>query len=109
MERTRALNAVTAVGAKVQHDSGGRLVVVNVPEKAEKNLKEQLKGARLVPVDSEMEVDSEKLDDNESLFLEALKIRNSKSYREAKKKQKPGETPEEKKLFSSGSCVQEEY
>lgn len=106
--RSKALNAISAAGAKVRHDSGGRLLLIEAPEAAERALTKRLPGARLVPVDSDVRDSIAELDPSESLFLEALKIRNSKSYRDAKKRRKFGETPEEKKLFS-GSCVREDY
>lgn len=106
--RTKALNAISSSGAKVRHDSGGRLIVIEVPEEAEKALTERLSRARLVPVDSDVRGLITDLDSTESLFLDALKIRTSKNYRDAKKRRKVGETPEEKEL-TSGPCVREEY
>lgn len=108
MERTKTLNALSLSDAKVSHDSGGRLIVIEVPEEAEQALIERLPGARLVPIDSDVKNIMRDLDPTESLFLDALKIRTSKEYRDAKKQRKYGETPEEKKLFSA-SCVREEY
>lgn len=102
------MNTISSTGAKVQHDSGGRFMVVEVSDEEEKTLKKQLPGARIVALDSDVKKVEADLDESESLFLEALKIRTSKSYREAKKKSKPGESPEEKAQFS-GSCVREEY
>lgn len=104
LDRRRELGALSAVRAKVCHDSGGRLIVVEVPEGAEKELLKRLPGARLAPVDADVKDSIKDPDPTESLFLEALKIRTSKSYRDAKKKRKFGETPEEKKL-TGGSCV----
>lgn len=108
IDRRKALKAISLSGAKVRHDSGGRLIVIELPEKAEKTLTERLPNARLVPVDFDVRDSIADLDSTESLFLEALKIRTSKSYRDAKKRRKVGETPEEKELMT-GSCVREEY
>jgi hypothetical protein len=103
-DRQKELRAISAVGAKIRHDSGGRLIVIEVPEGAEKELLRRLRGARLVSVDADVTDLLGDLNPTESLFLEALKIRTSKSYREAKKKRKFGETPEEK-MLTTGSCI----
>lgn len=108
IDRIKAKNAVSSSGAKILHDSGGRFIIIEVTGEAEKVLIKSLPGVQLVPVDSDMSVTIKDLDSNESLFLEALKIRTSKSYRDAKKRRKAGETPEEKDLLSA-SCVREEY
>lgn len=108
IDRSKAMNALSRSGAKVRHDSGGRLILIEASEETEKAIAKLLPGAQVIPVDSDKRDSIGDLDPTESLFLEALKIRTSKSYREAKKQRKFGETPEEKKLFS-GSCVREEY
>lgn len=107
MDRNKALNAVAASGAKVRQDSGGRVIVIEVSKDGEKALTKRLPEARIVPVDTDLRDSITDLDETELLFLEALKIRNSKSYRDAKKRRKVGETPEEKKLIT-GSCTPEE-
>lgn len=101
INRTKALNAISASGAKVRHDSGGRFLLIEAPESAERTLTQSVPGARLVSVDSAVQDSIGDLDPTESLFLEALKIRSSKSYRDAKKRRKYGETPEEKEQFSA--------
>ncbi len=108
LDRSKTLNAILSSGAKVRHDSGGRLIVAEVSKEAEKALAKSLPGARLVAVDSDVKGSITSLDPTETLFLEALKIRTSKSYRDAKKRRKFGETPEEKQLLT-GSCVREGY
>lgn len=106
IDRTKALNAITSLGARVRHDSGGRLIVIEISEQGEKLLADRLTRFRLVPVAAEVRNTIVDLDANELLFLEALKIRHSKEYRDAKKRRKVGESPEEKQL-SSGSCIRE--
>ena len=103
-DRQKELRAISAAGAKIRHDSGGRLILIEVPEGAGKHLLRRLRGARLVPADADVTALLKNLDQTESLFLEALKIRTSKSYREAKKKRKFGDTPEEK-MLTTGSCI----
>ena len=108
IERSKALNVISSLGAKVSHDSGGRLIVIEIPEKAEQDVIKRLPGARLIPLDSDITNLISNLDSTESLFLNALKIRTSKEYRDAKKKRKVGDTPEEKELISVPD-VREEY
>ena len=108
IDRAKALNAISASGAKVHHDSGGRLLVIEAAEEAAKALTRRLPGARLVPLDSELKDSISGLDPTESLFLDALKTRTSEKYRDAKRRRKFGETPEEKELLSAPD-VREEY
>ncbi len=107
IDRTKALEAISASGAKVRHDSGGRLIIVEVPEEVE-ILKERLPQARLLPVDADVRDKIANLDPTESLFLDALRIRTSEDYREAKRQRKYGDTPEEQELLSAPD-VREEY
>lgn len=103
-DRQKELRAILAAGVKIRHDTGGRLILIEVPEGAAKDLLLRLRGARLVPADADVTALLKNIDPTESLFLEALKIRTSKSYRDEKKKRKFGETPEEK-MLATGSCV----
>jgi hypothetical protein len=108
IDRAKALNAISASGAKVRHDSGGRLMVIEARDQAEKSLAERLPEARLVPVDVDVKAELPDLDETESLFLDALRVRTSETYRDAKSRRKFGETPEEQELVS-GPDVREEY
>ena len=108
LDRSKVFTAMAAVGARVRHDSGGRLMVIEVPEGAERALAERLPGARLLPVDADVKGEIADLDPTESLFLDALKLRTSDSFREAKRRRKYGETPEEQLLLTA-SDVREEY
>lgn len=108
IDRARALNAIAAAGAKVRHDSGGRLIVIDARKAAQDALAKSLPTARLVAVDADVKRSISRLDETESLFLDALKIRMSKSYRARKRRRRFGETPEEQALFDA-SCVREEY
>jgi hypothetical protein len=108
IDRARAMNAIREAGAKVRHDSGGRLIVIDARKSAQDALEKSLPGARIVPVDTDVKRTVPRLDETESLFLGALQIRTSKNYRARKRRRKFGETPEEKELFDA-SCVREEY
>ena len=108
IDRARALNAISTSGAKVRHDSGGRLIVIDARKSAQDALEKALPNSRLVAVDADVKGSIPRLDETESLFLDALQIRSSKSYRDQKRRRKYGETPEEQALFEA-SCVREEY
>lgn len=101
IDRIRTLNDIVSLGGKVRHDSGERLIVIDTAGLDEGVLQERLTGARLVSLDEDIEALVPDLGDHEELFLEALRIRTSSSYRRMKKRQKPGESPEEKELFSA--------
>lgn len=103
VNRVRAMKEVQASG-KVRHDSGGRLLVIDSYDD-DRILESLPPGSRIVSIDerladsmSDLAID---LDSSESLFLEALQIRSSERFREAKARQKPGETPEEQLMFTT--------
>ena len=110
MDRTKALNVAMTGHAKVVHDSGNRLLVIEATDSEIKAILKQLPDAKIVSLDSRFSrtIPDLSLDENELIFVEALKIRTSAKFRKAKKLRKYGETPEEQKL-TSGSCVREIY
>jgi hypothetical protein len=107
LERSKILNAVVAAGGKIKHDSGGRLVLVEMPKKAETALAKEVTGIKVVTADTDVTKAVKKMDTTEALFAAALKIRTSPAYRKAKAKRKFGDTPEEQAVLT-GSCVREE-
>lgn len=104
VDRRKELAAIDAVGARLRHDSGGRLIVLELPDGAEAALLRRLPGAKLLPIGAELAAAIPGLDAGETLFLEALRIRASAGYREAKRRRKPGASPEEQ-MLATGSCV----
>ena len=104
IDRGRELLAVAAVGGRVRHDSGGRLLLVELPEGAEPKLSKLIAGARLARPEGDLRAVSGGLDAGEKLFLEALRLRHSAAFVERKLRRRFGESPEEQ-LLSTGSCV----
>lgn len=104
VERSRELLAIAAVGGRVRHDSGGRLVLVDLPEGAEPKLKQLMPGAKLAAPEGDLKGLSRGLDANEKLFLAALRLRHSPAFRARKAARRFGESPEEQ-LLTTGSCV----
>lgn len=110
MDRTRALNAAKTGRTKVVHDNGNRLMVIEASDSEIKTILKQLPDAKVVSLNSRFSqtISDLHLDENEMIFVDALKIRTSAKFIRAKKLRKYGDTPEEQKL-TNGSCVQEIY
>jgi hypothetical protein len=95
------------LGLRVVHDSGARLMVIEAPDD-DAALRERLpKGARLFAVDKIPAALIRESNEREALFARALKLRQSKDYREVKAAQVPGESSEEKHIFSA-PCMEED-
>jgi hypothetical protein len=113
LRRSRALNVIATAGGRVRHDSGGRVIVIGLAgatdrDTAARTIAENLPEAWLGPLGSDLARAVADLDPAERLFVEALRVRTSPAYREAKSRRRVGESPEEQALLS-GSCVREEY
>ncbi len=108
MRRANAKNTLKDLGAKVRHDSGGRIMIIEISKEEEKALTKNFPNARILSIDQDMKPEITGLNPEESLFLNAVQKRMSPEYRAIKKRQVPGESPEEKKMFS-GPCIREEY
>lgn len=99
-ERRRCLNAIKQVGARINHDSSSRVVLIDAKDK--KAVEDVLpKGAKLVDASEDITKTIKDIDESEALFLGALKRRYSKKYRAMKDAQKPGESKEEIDFFSA--------
>lgn len=108
IDRRKVFKAITSSKSKIRHDSGGRFIVIETSREGEKELKERISGARIVKVDKDLKDSIPDLSPTEQLFLDALKLRGSKDYRDLKRLRVIGETPEEQELLT-GSCIREEY
>jgi hypothetical protein len=104
MYRSRELLAIAAVSGRVRHDSGGRLLLVDLPADVEPKLKKLLPGAKLAPPAGDLKAVSSGLDAGEELFLEALRLRHSPEFTARKAARRFGESAEEQ-LLTTGSCV----
>jgi hypothetical protein len=104
IDRSRELLAIAAVGGRVRHDSGGRLLLVELPEGTETKLGQMLTGARLAAPAGDLKAVASGLDATEKLFLEALRLRHSPEFIARKATRRFGESAEEQQL-STGSCV----
>lgn len=95
------------LGVKVIHDSGHRLMVIEAPDDL-KEIEGRLPGGtELISPDKASPKMARKEDEHDLLFAKALKLRQSKAYRELKAGQTPGESPEEQEIFSA-TCMEEE-
>jgi hypothetical protein len=104
VDRSRELLAIAAVGGRIRHDSGSRVLLVDLPADVEPALKRLLKGAKLASPEGDLKAVSTGLDPGEKLFLEALRLRHSPAYAARKAARRFGESPEEQ-LLTTGSCV----
>ena len=104
LRRSQVLNALKESGVRVQHDSGGRLLVIEATERTEEVLRRRMKDVKIVSLEDDIEDSIRDLDPQDALFARALVLRYSPAYREMKARQKPGETPEEQ-LLVSGPCT----
>jgi len=98
-----ALDSVLSSGATFRHSSG-RLVLLDVSGPQEARLTQDLPGARVVSLDTDVSALIPDLDTGELLFLEAVRIRNSAEYQEKKARQTPGDSPEERLMFTA-PCI----
>lgn len=96
-DRDKLTKTLQEAKVRVHEDSGERLVVIDTPRDKAALLKKLPSGSQLVDSSS---VRITAPDENEKLFLDALKLRRSKAFKDAHKKRKPGTTPEEKAQFT---------
>lgn len=107
-QRNDAIQIVRSEGGQVLQDSGGRAIVVETGQEEEKIRIKLPQRARISQIEEDIRNILVNPDPTESLFLDALNLRNSASYRSAKRNRKPpGEEPEEIELLS-GSCTGDE-
>lgn len=99
MDRAKLADELRASGARIASDSGGKVIVVDVPDHEQDTVRKKLPHAELLGLDQDIRKAAPNLDDNETLFVEALKLRTSPAYIAEKKQRQPGSTPEEQLLF----------
>jgi hypothetical protein len=105
-DRDRLAKILTERGVKVNHDSGGRALVVDVPEDS-KSLNNLPEGVRV----EDMKTGASALpraNQNERIFLEALSLRQTANFTRTLNRFKPGESPEEKQLLEAPHFFDEE-
>ncbi len=100
-QRMRVLTQLRSEGVRVKHDFGKFLIVEAPKTGVEKSLlKKRIKLE--APTNNTFQVRGVSAD--EKLLLDAFLLRQSTKFKSRKRKQKSGDTPEEKELFSGG-CV----
>jgi len=107
MDRAKLAGELQASGARITSDSGGKVVVIDVPDDKQEIVRKKLPKVQLLGLDQDIKKAAPKLDENEKLFVDALKLRTSPAYIEAKKARKPGSTPEEKEFFAGPHVIDE--
>lgn len=101
-EKEEILKLLSESGGKVIHDSGERVLVIEVPKNNESKLKASLPNTssllRLTDHDN-IKRNIIQPSPHELLFIDALKLRTSESFINEKRLRKPGSTPEEQKML----------
>lgn len=100
-DRRAARTLLRRLGVKVVHDSGARLLVIEAPDDPIRLGERLPSGAQLLAADKIPAALVRDSGPHEALFLRAVKLRQTKAYREAKAAQVPGESPEEKEIYSA--------
>lgn len=107
-DRENILKHLAESGGRVLHDSGERVLVIEVPMNNESKLKASL------PTTSKLFrlTDSENVRNkiaqpspHELLFIDALKLKTSESFINEKRMRKPGSTQEEKELLQESDFL----
>lgn len=106
-DRKKLAEILAAAGVKVIYDSGGRVLVVDVPKNAEDKLRQLPFSAQLIE-ETEASRILARPDENEKIFLGAVALRKSQDFKAKLNKFKPGESPEEIELLSAPHFLDEE-
>lgn len=106
-DRNKLARALVKQGVKVRQDSGGRVIVVDVPRGQEEILDNLPSGVRVADMNEGTKA-LPRPDQNEKVFLEAIALRNKRSFARRLKTYRPGESPEEKELLAAPHFLDEE-
>ena len=127
-DRAKTLRAIAASGGKVLHDSGARILIVEIP--ADINIKETLekgssvkktiiKGVEINGIliqkseiknlDNIFKKQKKRLTEQEHLFVNAMELRFSPEYIKERALRKPGSTPEEQLNFEGSEYLGDDY
>lgn len=105
-ERDKVLKVLEKEKGKVLHDSGERIIIVEVPEinKMEERLPSTIKPLKLKE-SNRIKSEISQLSQHELLFIDALILRSSEKFINEKKLRKPGSTKEEKKMLEGSDFL----
>jgi|GEM_PF-3575264 len=107
-DRAKLVEDLRASGGRVSQDSGGRILVVQVPEASEVEVTKRLpRSSKLLALDTDLKKEAAALDESDALFVDALKLRMSPAFIAEKKSRKPGDTPEEKEMLGAPDFLDE--
>ena len=101
-EREEILKALAESGGKILHDSGERVLVIEVPEDNKVKLEISLprtSGLFKLADNKNIIKKITRPSEHEQLFIDALKLRTSETFINEKKLRKPGSTIEEKEML----------
>lgn len=106
-DRKKIAKVLAEAGIKVNYDSGGRALSIDVPQNSEDKLRQLPFGAQIVDPKDASDFLSDP-DENEKIFMGAIQLRNTTEFVRKLNKFKPGESPEEIELLSAPHFIHEE-
>lgn len=103
-DRETTLKAIAERGGRVVHDSGQRVLVIEVPKRT--RLKDKLlPTTKIVKINGNVKRAISRPSKHETLFIDALKLRTSRKFINEKMQREPGSTPEEQKMFETSDFL----
>ncbi len=104
-DREKILKALKERGGKVVHDSGERVLIVEVPKRT------RLRGAlprtaKLLRLRDNVKRVITRPSEHELLFIDALKLKNSRAFINEKMRREPGSTPEEQEMLLESDFIE---
>ena len=99
------LKTLSKIGGKTLHDSGERVIIVEVPKTT--RLQEVLpKTTKLLRLQDNARKAITKPTEHELLFIDALKLKYSEAFIKERKQRKPGSTPEEQAMLQESDFIE---
>ncbi len=107
-DKEKLVEGLRESGGRVTQDSGGRVVVVQVPDAKEDAVAKKLpRSSKFLKTDVDLKKEAGQINENEALFIDALQLRTSPAFIAEKKSRKPGDTPEEKEMLGAPDFLDE--
>jgi hypothetical protein len=104
-EREAIRQALSERGGKILHDSGERVLIVEVPKRT--RLKNALpKTSKLLRLRDNVKRVITRPSIHELLFIDAMKLKNSRAYKLERMLREPGSTPEEKEMMIESDFIE---
>ncbi len=104
-EKEQILKVLSERGGKILHDSGERVLIVEVPKRT--RLKRALpRTSKLLRLRENVKRVIIQPSERELLFIDAQKLKNSRAFIKEKKERVPGSTPEEQEMMLESDFIE---